>query len=130
VALVNTPDHGECRDWGQSMRDTIQLLLFDPTVTEARPKLAETLSIEDAIRSTRTGASGSTQGGEGGRRNREPAANAHRTAQSTELRSPLRAVTVFPAGHAISEATTKSASAQVITLRPHRDYRHTGPKAA
>ena len=112
------------------MRDTIQLLLFDPTVTEVRPQLAETLSIEDAVRRARTGASGSTQGCEDGRRDREPAANAHGAAQTTEVHRPLRAVTVFPAGHAISQATTRSASAQVITLHAHHDYLHTGPKAA
>jgi hypothetical protein len=61
MSLVNTRNCGDCRDWGQSMRDTIQLPLFDPTVPEAGPTMVETISFEDAVRRAQTGAKLSTQ---------------------------------------------------------------------
>jgi hypothetical protein len=103
------------------MRDTIQLLLFDPTVPEGGPKLAETISFEDAVRRAQTGAK---------RSDRVAAHSTQGDARDESNGNASRAVVMFPLGHALPEATTKSGSAEVITLRAHRDYQYTGPKAA
>lgn len=100
------------------MRDTIQLLLFDPTVPEEGPKLGGILSFEEVLRRVAAKAHGAYE------------------AQSEAATPHLRAVAVFPSGHSLPPdvaskgPTAGAASAETITLRPRHDGRFTGPKAA
>jgi hypothetical protein len=102
------------------MRDTIQLLLFDPTVPEPEPKLAHTISFEGVSRRTRNAPRGA---------DREAVAGTHQA---------VRAVIAFPSAPVPAQQTVqahsapKPAAGKLLTLPAHRgrDDRSSGPKAA
>ena len=110
------------------MRDTIQILLFDPTVEEAvpeaQPKPAVTISIADAERLARIEA----------RREDRAAKAARRKGLHADMNKSAarRIVAVFPSAPAIPQPATKSTKAKLFIMRVPCDHddRFTGPKAA
>ena len=110
------------------MRDTIQMLLFDPTVQEAvpeaQPKSAVTISIEDVECRARIEA----------RREERAVKAARRDALHAEMNKTAarRIVAVFPSTSALTQPATKSTKAKMIIMRVPCDHddRFTGPKAA